>query len=638
MADDQPGERWVLNGVEPIDATSELSVPGYGPLEFVARGGSSVVYRSRRLADGTEVAIKVLNYDGKSLERELIALSRLSNAPHVLDLLDHGHLPDGRAWIATLFAPLGTAQRLLDAGPLPPDVVVRMGCQAAEALHAAHAAGMVHCDVKPSNLLIDGSGAVQVSDFGIARLDPAATGPATMSMTLLYSAPEVLEGRTPTPQSDVYSLGLTMIALLNGAAPFAAEAGGGIAPLVDRICAGPVPSPPSGTPEWLVATLERCTQLHPEDRFESCAQLQQTLERQMAPRRSRRSKRVPAMVVLGVSLLGLAATGAAYLQTETGAQLSQVDAERLWLSERPLTCAVVSGQLEMTPGVTSIPTDQTVDGTIEMSSCEGAVSEQIVRVRGVARQVTDVGLREGVGLGDLDCGVSFVGGEAVCVARVMQGGEKSSELLLTYDMLELRSARGEVRLRVPDSSPIERLAVVPSQTFTLIDDFSPVPSAAPPTTGVADPADGGAGYRAITCRDVSGNLEMSPGVTPVPADQEVSGTIEMSSCEGVVSEQSVRLSGTLRQVSSDSLANVVPLGNLGCRVSSGAGGGFRCHAVLEAVGPGSGERPELRLWYEMLDGRGGSNGEVRLQVTVTVGPSLKMFPVVPGQEFYLTDR
>src|SRR5256885_13971508 len=105
-------------------------------------------------------------------------------------------------------------------GPLPPHEAARIVAQVAAALDAAHEAGVIHCDVKPANVILDEQGTAKLTDFGIAR---AARGPREHELigTARYIAPERVEGEPATERSDVYSLGLVAYELLAGQPAFA---------------------------------------------------------------------------------------------------------------------------------------------------------------------------------------------------------------------------------------------------------------------------------------------------------------------------------------------------------------------------------------------------------------------------------
>jgi serine/threonine protein kinase len=131
-----------------------------------------------------------------------------------------------------------------EQGPLTPVTVARVGAQAASALAAAHAAGIVHRDVKPANLLVGDDGTVKIADFGISH----ATGDATVTRagvvagTPAYLAPETARGHQPTPDSDVFSLGSTLYAAVEGTPPFGEDADNALA-VLHRVAAADVPPP-----------------------------------------------------------------------------------------------------------------------------------------------------------------------------------------------------------------------------------------------------------------------------------------------------------------------------------------------------------------------------------------------------------
>src|SRR5256885_15345109 len=105
-------------------------------------------------------------------------------------------------------------------GPLPPHEAARLVSQIAAALDAAHEAGVIHCDVKPANVIVDERGTAKLTDFGIAR---AARGPREHELigTARYIAPERVAGEAPTERSDIYSLGLVAYELLAGRPAYA---------------------------------------------------------------------------------------------------------------------------------------------------------------------------------------------------------------------------------------------------------------------------------------------------------------------------------------------------------------------------------------------------------------------------------
>jgi eukaryotic-like serine/threonine-protein kinase len=153
--------------------------------------------------------------------REGRIAARLShvNAITVFDVAEHG----GEPWLIMEYLPSQSlAAAIQERGPLPPVEVARIGVQVATALVAAHAAGIVHRDVKPANVLLGDDGIVKITDFGISRAtgDVTVTATGMLAGTPAYLAPEVAKGQKPTPASDVYSLGSTLYASVEGHSPF----------------------------------------------------------------------------------------------------------------------------------------------------------------------------------------------------------------------------------------------------------------------------------------------------------------------------------------------------------------------------------------------------------------------------------
>src|SRR2546423_1562235 len=141
------------------------------------------------------------------------------NAISVYDVVDEDGVP---CLIMEYLPSKSLAMALGDYGPMDPREVARIGAQAAAALTAAHAAGIVHRDIKPGNILLGDDGSVKITDFGISRAtdDVTVTKTGMIAGTPAYLAPEVAVGKDPGPASDVYSLGSTLYAAAEGEPPF----------------------------------------------------------------------------------------------------------------------------------------------------------------------------------------------------------------------------------------------------------------------------------------------------------------------------------------------------------------------------------------------------------------------------------
>ena len=208
---------------------SEPSARQYRNPERIARGGMGEIYRAEDADLGRIVAIKVLadRYAGDAavrarFTREALAAARLSNAPSTVTIFDVGE-HDGHPYIVMEYLSGGSlADRLAADGAQPIGRSLDWLGQAAAALDAAHASGVVHRDVKPANLLLDNDDRVKVADFGIASA--VGLGSLTEAGTVLgtagYLAPEQARGEKATPASDRYALAVVAFELLTGARPF----------------------------------------------------------------------------------------------------------------------------------------------------------------------------------------------------------------------------------------------------------------------------------------------------------------------------------------------------------------------------------------------------------------------------------
>ena len=260
-------------------------VPGYEVYAAVGQGGFGTVYRARQLTVGREVALKIDNRvltterDRRRFLREVSAAGHLSGHPHVIGLYDAGTLPDGRPYLVMELCPGGSLESVLhQRGHLPPGQVRDIGVGIADALAAAHDAGVLHRDVKPANILVNRYGVVGLSDFGLASiLDADGAQSATReALTPAYAAPEAFELADPAPAADVYSLAATLYALLSGLPPrFPPGARPGIATIM-RLHQAPVPDI-VGVPRELVDVLRAGLVSDPARRLGSASALRDAL-------------------------------------------------------------------------------------------------------------------------------------------------------------------------------------------------------------------------------------------------------------------------------------------------------------------------------------------------------------------------
>jgi serine/threonine protein kinase len=219
---------------------------------LLREGGMGRVYRAEG-PDGTVAAVKVIKAEyatqpayRKRFERE-VRIARMIEHPHVVPVLEAG-THEGELFLTTPFIDGGALDELLRAGgPLTPERAVDVCVQVADGLGALHAAGVVHRDVKPPNVLLTEGGRALVADFGIARWRDASilTEPGKVVGSAPYIAPEQIRGEEVTAASDVYSLGCMAFELLTGVRPFSGRHG---ADLLMAHLGEPPPDPASLRP------------------------------------------------------------------------------------------------------------------------------------------------------------------------------------------------------------------------------------------------------------------------------------------------------------------------------------------------------------------------------------------------------
>lgn len=235
-------------------AGSRAALPGYEPVRAIGTGASGVVWEAVQHSTGRSVALKLLDVDvsdadtRRRFDRERRAMATMAAHPNVVTVLDAG-IDDGRAWLAMELCARGSlATRLAREGPLDVRTALETLVDVAGALGAAHDRGILHCDVKPANVLLTDYGVPAVGDFGIARVAVSPTTTASVALTLDYAAPELLDDGRHTVASDVYALGVTTWELLAGYSPFRGPDGASPATIVHRIVTRPLPDPPPHVP------------------------------------------------------------------------------------------------------------------------------------------------------------------------------------------------------------------------------------------------------------------------------------------------------------------------------------------------------------------------------------------------------
>src|SRR5271154_4697365 len=261
----------------------------------IGRGGMSVVYRARHTRLGMWVALKVLapqlGSDDGFRERFLREAQMAAGVdhPNVIPIHDMG-VHEGSLYIVMRYVSGGDLKAMLAAGSIEPAVMLRVLTPVAQALDAAHARGLVHRDVKPANVLIQRSPGgeiehVYLTDFGIAKSSAALTGLTGTGVfigTIEYMAPEQMESREVSAQTDVYALGTTIYQCLCGRLPFHRELSEGARPPVGE--PDPISALQPGLPAELDDVLARALARNPVERYASCGELMSACEQALITR------------------------------------------------------------------------------------------------------------------------------------------------------------------------------------------------------------------------------------------------------------------------------------------------------------------------------------------------------------------
>ena len=264
---------------EPIE-----DIAGYRDLVPIGRGGFSVVFRGHQEAFDRQVAIKVLMVGPEEalqrrFLREVKLTGRLSGHPNVVTALDAGLTWSGRPYLATALHERGSLHdRLMAQGPFPAAEVAVIGTKIAGALAAAHAVGIVHRDVKPSNILVSQYGEPALADFGVAYLFND-NGKTTLYDVFSphHVAPEAINGSQSGPLVDIYALGSTLFQLLHGRTPFDSESNGAVAALLWKVMNDPTPVLDCPDLPELSGVLAKAMAKDPSDRYADASEFAQAL-------------------------------------------------------------------------------------------------------------------------------------------------------------------------------------------------------------------------------------------------------------------------------------------------------------------------------------------------------------------------
>ena len=189
--------------------------------------------------DGDLVAVKVMHVglEGgeRRFDRERRAMERLATVESVAPVFLSGLLEDGRPYLVMPLYESSLQDTIRSDGPLEPEAAAQVVSTIAAAVGEGHEQGVLHLDLKPSNILLDSTGAAFIADFGIAELTDASTSLSGAMLTPHYAAPERFQDARPDTAADVYALGATLYALIAGHPPFTTDENGAPAAVMMRI-------------------------------------------------------------------------------------------------------------------------------------------------------------------------------------------------------------------------------------------------------------------------------------------------------------------------------------------------------------------------------------------------------------------
>ena len=288
-------------------------------MELLGQGGMATIYRAHDAQLDRDVAVKILRQEygrdpdfGVRFRYEAQSAASL-NHPNIVAVYDFGQDENGPFIVMELVDGEDLATILRRNGALPPRQAARIIAEAARALSAAHARGIVHRDVKPGNIMVTSDGRVKVADFGIARAIAEAqmTLPGMTLGSVHYFSPEQARGEQATPASDIYSLGIVLYETATGRRPFEGDTAAAIA--VARLVGPPVDMSQvrGGIPPAIEAIDRRAMALEPSARFQTAGAMAEALEGFLGDRPAESVVPGSGAALAGAALAGGVVAGAA---------------------------------------------------------------------------------------------------------------------------------------------------------------------------------------------------------------------------------------------------------------------------------------------------------------------------------------
>jgi serine/threonine protein kinase len=308
VGDVDAGWREFLDPPDPEHTDTLGRLGPYEILEVLGRGGMGVVLKARDPALNRTVAIKLLT---PAFSHGATARRRFAREARAVAAVGHEHIVAihavdefrGLPYLVMQYVPGRSLQERIDAtGPLEVREILRIGTQAARALAAAHAQGVVHRDIMPANILLENCiERVKLTDFGLARVidDASLTLSGVIAGTQQYMAPEQARGESVDARADLFALGGALYAMAAGRSPFRADSTMAVLKRVCEVRHRPIREINPDVPDWLEATIDRLLAKEPADRFQTATEVADLLEKGLA--HLQQPTIVPPPVVPGIA-------------------------------------------------------------------------------------------------------------------------------------------------------------------------------------------------------------------------------------------------------------------------------------------------------------------------------------------------